>query len=273
MRKVLDFHAHLFPDNIAEKAAKNLHEYYGLPLASNGKFEDLLASARRQKITAMVVHSTATTASQVEKVNSYVHETVTKYKNIYGFGTIHYAYPDFEKELERIKSMGLRGIKLHPDFQNFDIDDPKMFPIYEKIIDLDLPILFHVGDENTTASKPHRLANLMDRYPKMRVIAAHFGGYSDWEESYEVLAGRDLYMDTSSSLSNIDYGLAMKIIEKHGVDKFLFGTDFPLMYHEQELELFDKLPLSDADKEKILWDNGAKLLGIEDPDAEKTNIE
>lgn len=262
-RKVVDFHAHAFHDKIALKAAQQLNEYYDIPLAENGLFFHLKQSMLKNKINKLVIHATATKPSQVKLINDYV-KSLTE-KDIVGFGTLHYAYTDYEKELDRIEKMGLKGIKFHPVFQGFKIDDEKMFPIYEQI-EGRFPVLMHMGDKNTDASTPKRLINVMEHFPKMTVIAAHLGGYSEWDEAEKYIIGNDkydIYVDTSSSVRFLEADYAAELIRRHGTDKVLFGTDYPLSLHAYELEVFDKLGLTNEDSEKILWRNAYKLLELE----------
>ena len=259
VRKIVDFHAHAFHDKIAEKAANNLNDYYGIPLAGDGHFEHILKSMEDNKISKMVIHATATSAKQVEMTNDFVSSLTGP--DIIGFGTIHYDYKKIGKELDRIEELGLRGIKLHPIFQGFNMDDEKLFPIYEQI-EGRFPILMHVGDKNSDATTPKRAAHLLDRFPKLTLIAAHMGGYSEWEEAKKHLIGRDLYIDTSSAIRFMRPEDAAELIYAHGTNKVLFGTDYPLSMHKFELDVFDKIPLKDEEREQILWKNAYKLLDI-----------
>ncbi len=259
-RKVVDFHAHAFHDKIAEKAALNLNHYYGIPLAGNGRFCYLTESMKENHITKMVVHATATKPEQVETINDYVAGLIST--DIIGFGTLHPGYPTLAKELERLISLGLRGLKFHPVFQGFAIDDPNMYPIYE-LAEGRLPILMHVGDKNSDAATPERLAKILDHFPRLTVIAAHLGGYGEWENAKQWLIGREgLYVDTSSSIRFMAPKEATALIRAHGTDRVLFGTDYPLSLHKPELEIFDRLELTEAESEQILWKNAYRLLKL-----------
>ena len=175
---------------------------------------------------------------------------------------MHQDYKDFEQELKRIKQLGLVGLKLHPDFQKFQADCPQMDDVYEVLTELKMPVLFHAGDCRYDFSGPRRILNVLKKHPNLTIIAAHFGGYTEWEESFEVLAGNNLYFDTSSSTWKIPMDLANKIIKKHGVDKMLFGSDFPMWNHTDELARFNKLDLTEADKEAVLYKNAKELLRL-----------
>lgn len=260
-RKIVDFHAHAFHDKIAEKAAQNLNEYYGIPLAGNGLFSVLLDSMKESGIDKLVVHATATKAAQVEVINDYVAGLITP--DIIGFGTLHPDYQGFEKELDRIVSLGLRGIKLHPIFQDFAIDTPVMLSVYRAIAERRLPVLLHVGDENSDKSTPRRLAAVLDAIPDLTVVAPHLGGYAEWEDAKTYLLGREnVYLDTSSAIRFMSPEAAAEIIRTHGADRVLFGTDYPLALHKDELLRFDALPLTKEEQEQILWKNAYRLLEL-----------
>ena len=257
--KVIDIHTHIFPDKIALKAVDVIGKYYGVPMAGAGTVDGLLENGSKIGVSKYVVHSSATTVGQVMAINDYVFGVQSTHDNLLGFGTLHPDLEDAKSEVSRIKSMGLHGIKLHPEFQGFYIDAPAMLPVFDAIRGK-LPVLIHMGDENKDSSSPARLSRILDMFPDLVVIAAHFGGYSVWDESMKYLIGRNIYMDTSSSLAFLSPDKATEMIRKHGVEKMLFGSDYPMWDHEEELERFLKLDLSEAEREAILYDNAQKLL-------------
>jgi len=260
MNKIIDFHNHIFPAKVAPRVVSFLADYYGFGTNGSGEIDDLLSSAGAAGISKLIVHSTATKVSQVESINIYLGEVVKEHKgNFIGFGTLHPDFDNIDGELENIVSYGLRGLKFHPDFQGFEIDSDKMFKIYDAVGDT-LPILMHVGDKKSDSSSPKRMARAVKHFPNVTFVAAHFGGYSVWDEAYEYLAGEDLYFDTSSSLHKLPIDLAMKIIEKQGADKILFASDYPMSNHSQSLQQFYTLPLNEEEREMILYKNAEKLL-------------
>ncbi|HEX9059894.1 MAG TPA: amidohydrolase family protein [Clostridia bacterium] len=261
--KIIDAHVHIFPEKIAEKATKSIGSYYGIEMFASGTIEELLRNGEKINVYKYIVHSTATKVEQVETINNFISETQSKYKNFIGFGTLHPELDDVESEVERIISLGLKGVKLHPDFQGFNIDDPCMMPIYGAIEKKQLPVLIHMGDENKDSSTPKRLSNVIKLFPNLTVIAAHFGGYQMWDDSIEYLVGKNLYFDTSSTLAILEKEKVTNIIRRHGVEKILFGTDYPMWSHEEELQRFYNLELTDEERELILWKNASKLLNLE----------
>ncbi len=259
MQKIIDFHAHAFPEAVAEKAVANVGTHYTITMSGTGRVEDLVKSAEKAHMDYVVFHSTATRATQVKNINDWVaHHAGEK---LIGFGTLHPDMDDVEDELERIISLGLKGIKLHPDFQHFNADDPRMDRIYGVIGDR-LPLLIHAGDENLDSSSPQRLAHVLERFPKLTMIAAHLGGYKKWKEAMDCLIGKNLYLDTSSAIEYMDSAFATKLIRKHGTKKVVFGTDYPAAYHDEAFDVFNQLDLNEQERADILYHNAAKLLGI-----------
>ena len=162
---IIDAHAHIFPDKVAARAADGISSFYNLKVRFDGTVDSLLKINEEAGIDMAVVQSVATVPEQVHNINSFIAEQVRLHPDKFiGFGALHPDFPDIAGETERIISLGLKGIKLHSDFQKFNIDDPKAFPIYEAA-EGRLPILFHCGDDRYDFSHPRRLYNVMKRFP------------------------------------------------------------------------------------------------------------
>lgn len=260
MRNILDFHTHAYPLKIASKSVDYLNNYYNIHCQGNGTMDDLLESAKDGGVNYLLVHAVATKPSQVEDVNTWIANHLSSH--VFGFGSIHPGYDKIEKELDRIRSLGLLGLKLHPDFQRYYVDDPSMDIVY-KNIEGNMPVLIHTGDIKSPYSKPARLAHVLDKFPNLTVISAHLGGYSEWDDAEKYIIGRNCYIDTSSSLWALPPERAVNIIRRHGVDKVLFGTDYPLTHHKEELKRFMALPLTEEEREKILFTNAKRLLKLD----------
>ncbi|UWG97902.1 amidohydrolase family protein [Dehalobacter sp. DCM] len=261
---IMDAHAHIFPQKISYKAVDSILSFYDelIPEMEPGKgtVSDLLTSGTNAGINYFLVSSTATRPEQVESINDFIAD-VCKDNRFIGFGTIHPEYPHPQLEIERAASLGIKGLKLHPDFQQCNIDDAALLPIYQAA-EGRLPILFHIGDIRTDYSSPRRLARVLDMFPDLVVIAAHLGGWSLWDEFNESVYKKNVYIDTSSSLMLTDRETAVRIIRTHGVDKVLFGTDYPMWSPEAEIERFLSLGLTQEENQKILWDNARQLFHI-----------
>lgn len=262
--KIIDFHTHIYPDKIAERATEAIGKFYDIEMDRVGSVSNLLKYSERAGITNCVVHSVATSAQQVERINDFITAEVGAHPDkLYGFGTMHQDYEDKIKEVDRCIELGLRGIKLHPDTQMFNVDDECMLPMYD-YMQGKLPLLLHCGDYRYDYSHPRRVANICKMFPRLTVIGAHFGGYSVWEEAYEYLKDLNCMLDTSSSSALMDPPeMFSKLINAYGADRLLFGTDFPMWDPSEELQRFMSVPMSDSDREKILYTNAAKLLKID----------
>lgn len=257
--RIFNMHTHIFPQKIADKAVDAIGAFYDIPMELHGTSEHLLEDGKRIGVERYLVCSTATTAHQVESINNFVATEVSKHPEFVGFGSLHPDYEEISKEVDRMESLGLKGIKLHPDFQKFNIDDEAAYPIYEAA-EGRLPILFHTGDDRYDFSHPTRLLRILDRFPNLTVIAAHLGGYHCWDDAKIYFGHPRVFIDTSSALPFMDSDRARSIIYAHGVERVFFGTDSPMWNHVDEWTRFNALGLSKEERQLILWDNAAKLL-------------
>ncbi len=261
--RIIDIHNHIFPDKIALRAAESIKAFYKFGyMEGNGSSGDLLSLAKGLNIGKFVVCSAATKFDKVETANDFIIRCVSLNPIYAGFGTTHAGYKEHRKELERVKYAGLIGLKIHPDIQGFDIDDPGMYGAYEAASDLGLPILFHIGDKTHHFSKASKLRKMMDKFPNLKVIAAHMGGFSKKDEAYEYLVGTNAYFDVSQWYNFLTEEEFIQMIYDHGVDKILYGCDFPLNSPYSAAEKFYNCKISDEDKEKIFSLNAENLFGI-----------
>ena len=260
---IIDAHTHIFPRKIAPKATQSIGQFYGLDMNADGMAHVLLEQGDENGIAMFLICSVATKAEQVRAINDFVAQKVRMHPDRFvGLGALH---PDMEDpfgEIERIIELGLRGIKLHPDFQLFDIDDARMLPVYRYLAQKGLPVLFHTGDARYDYSRPKKLARVARAVPDLKCIAAHFGGFQRWGESYKTMALPNVWVDTSSSLYALKKEQALALIERFGEDKVLFGTDFPMWEYPQELQRFYDLRLGPATCEKIFYQNFLALFDI-----------
>lgn len=262
--EIIDAHAHIYPEKIAEKATDAIGKFYDIKMeTSAGTTDRLLEEGKRAGITGYVVHSCATKAQQVRSINEFIKLELNKHSEFIGFMTLHQdlSEDDIFEEVSWCIKNGFKGIKLHPDFQKFYIDGEDAEKIYRVVGDK-LPILFHTGDDRFEYSKPYRLAKMAKKYKNVNFIGAHFGGYRCWENA-DVYKGLDnVYFDTCSSLPFINADFAKKIIDMLGAEKFFFGTDFPMWDASGELERFNAIKLTDKERQNILSKNIKNLLKI-----------
>ncbi|MBQ8246998.1 MAG: amidohydrolase family protein [Lachnospiraceae bacterium] len=264
---IIDFHTHIFPDKIAARTIEALEAKAGLTASTDGTLNGLLTSMEAAEVDMSVVLPVVTKPSQFETVNTFAASVNEQYKGkLLSFGGIHPDTEDYKKELDRIKELGLKGIKIHPDYQGVMIDDVRYMNIIEYADSLGLIILTHAGIDiglpDPVHCPPDRMRKVMDKLHPQKMVVAHYGGWSQWEEVYEYLAGENMYLDTAFTFDYIKEDIFYKILEKHGMDKVLFATDCPWGYQKKDVESLRKLDLTEEVKECIFYKNAKKLLEI-----------
>ena len=260
---IIDFHTHVFPERIAEKTIEKLSFVSGgLIPQTNVTLSGLKQLMKKDGIDKSVVLAIATNEKQQTAVNDYIKSC--EGEDIIPFGSVYPHAENALEELERIKAMGLKGIKLHPEYQGFFVDDPKMKPIYKAISELSLPLILHSGKDPGFPfpyhCTPERLAKALS-WLDTPVIAAHWGALQLDEDTINYLAGLPVYIDTSMGYGIISRYSALKIIEKHGTNKLLFASDTPWGTPQRELRFLDTLGLSDTERRDILWNNAMNIFG------------
>lgn len=261
---LIDFHTHAFPDSIAKTAIEKLSfASGGLENNTEGTVDSLKNLMQEQGVDISVVLSIATNARQQSKVNDFA-KSINSDK-IVAFGSVYPKSHDAFDELERIKEMGFKGVKLHPDYQGFHVDDPDLRPLYKKISSLGLITVFHAGVDFGFAppygATPDKMLTALKWFDSP-VVAAHWGGIGCSEDVLNLLCKTPIYLDTSFGYSHIPKYFAKSILEKHGTDKILFGTDCPWNTAEKELRLLKSLSLSQEEFDKITCLNARKILEL-----------
>ena len=260
--RFIDFHTHVYPDGIAMKAADHIREFYGFGVPEiNGTVDMLLERGTAAGTSEFVILPVATNPAKTRHVNDFILQAVAKEPRFYGFGTVHAAMEDLMDEVAYIREQGLRGIKMHPDCQKFNIDDDRLFPMYEQLQG-ELPIIFHMGDDRYDYSHPARLRQVLKLFPKLQVIAAHFGSYAIYKEAFEQLKDMDCFFDVSSSLMFMGEGVAEGYINYYGADRFVYGSDYPMWDPVVEMERFLKLKLTDEQFEQIAHKTAERILKL-----------
>lgn len=260
----IDFHTHAFPDKIASKAVDKLaHAAGALTKYQDGTIDGLRDAVKRLDGRAVLL-PIATNPQQQRNVNDWAKAVARE--RIISFGSVHPWAEDALDELDRLKAMGVKGIKFHPEYQDFYVDDARVFPIYERAAGYGMITVFHAGMDLAYAPPcrctPERLRTILPVFKGAPVVAAHFGGYMLWERVIEVLTGLPIYLDTSYSHGHIVKPFAQEIIRRHGAKKILFGTDSPWNTVEDEMAFIESLELHEAEKKMIFYENAAKLLGL-----------
>ena len=259
--RIIDAHCHIYPQKIAAKAVVAIGNFYDISMTGDGTANSLIEKGAAVGVERYVVHSTATTVHQVRSINDYIYSEMQAHPEFIGFMTLHNEMgPEaIEEEVDRAISRGMKGVKLHPDFQRFNIDDAEN--IY-RVTAGRLPVLLHMGDKRYDFSSPVRLKKMAEKFPEQVFIGAHFGGYSVWDKVGCLKDLPNVYFDTSSSLAFLSAGRASEMIHRFGHERYFFGTDFPMWRPDEELARFLALDLTEEEREDILFNNVAKLLEL-----------
>ncbi len=264
---IIDFHTHIFPDQIAAKSIAALSKVSGVAAATDGTLKGLLASMDRASVDMSVIMPVVTKPSQFESVNLFAKSVNEQYEGrLISFGGIHPDSEDYKAQLKRIKEFGLPGIKLHPDYQGVMIDDVRYMNIIEYASELDLIILVHAGVDiglpEPVHCPPDKARRVLDAIKPEKLVLAHMGGWKQWDEVYEYLAGENVYFDTAFSFDYMEQEDFLKIWRKHNKDKILFATDSPWSDATKDIYAVNSLPLTQEEKTDIFAGNARKLLGI-----------
>jgi len=259
---LFDIHTHVYPEEIAQKATDSVKDFYRIRGADmDGTTDMLLARGKQAGITGFLILPVAIRPDRVRGINDFIVEKVRQHPEFVGFGTVHAAMEGLTDEVHRIMDLGLKGIKMHPDSQRFPIDDTRLYPLYEAM-EGRLPVMLHMGDQRYNYSHPVKLRKIMDQFPRLQVIATHFGGYSMYETAYELLYDTDCIFDVSSSLMFMPEGVAEKLIGRYGAERMAYGTDYPLWDPVEEVARFYRLKLTDAQFEQIAWKTAHRFLKL-----------
>lgn len=281
---IIDFHTHTFPDKIAAAAIEKLSGLSHTKPFSDGTAGGLAASAKNAGIDLSVVLPVATSTKQVPSINDYAAKTneTTETTGLLSLGCIHPDYPQWKEELSRIASLGLKGIKLHPVYQDVDFDDPRYLRILERAGELGLIVVTHAGFDigypGVERCTPEMVLNALKQVGEVKLVLAHMGGWRQWDKVEELLVGQSVWLDTAFSLGEMpaledgyyspeelpmlgepDF---LRLIRKFGSDRVLFGTDSPWSDQKESLDLICALPLEDSEKDAILGGNACKLLQL-----------
>ena len=283
-RKIIDFHTHAFPDKIAGKTIELLSKKGGIPAHTDGTSEGLRRALSAAGVSLDVVLPVVTRPEQFESVTRFavqINETrwtpeggegesgrlYGKQAELLSFGGIHPDSADYKKELKTLSDLGFRGIKLHPDYQGVYFDDIRYMRIMEYASELGLIVITHAGVDigfpDMVRCTPKRVVKVLRVIKPEKLVLAHMGGWSLWEEVIDTLAGEKVYLDTAYSMGHISREHFMTLCRVHGADKILFATDCPWGNPEKDVETFLSMPLSAEEQELILHCNAERLLGIQ----------
>ena len=259
---VFDFHVHLYPDPLAAKAVAHLTERFGNPPAFDGTLGGLKSNLSKTGFCGALNLPVATKPDQVASINAWA--AANNRSPVYSLATLHPDTPDIPAVLAAAKAAGFKGVKLHPEYQTFTLDDSRIEPAWEACADLGLFVFLHAGGERVFKppyhSSPTSIAHLLARHPRLTLVAAHLGGFQMWDESEQTLVGKNVVLDLSHTLFWMPHAQITRMVKKHGADRIVFGTDGPWQEPAKILDAFLNIPLTASEQKKILWENAARLL-------------
>lgn len=277
---IIDFHAHTFPDKIASAAIGKLKSASHTKAFTGGTDGELSASMKGAGIAESVVLPVATNPDKIPHIND-ISAAKNGLNGLIYFAAMHPGFADAKAEMRRIKDMGIKGIKLHPVYQDIDFDDIRTLRILEYAEENGLITVTHAGFDigfpGVRRCTPEMVKNAVETVRPKRLVLAHMGGWRMWQKAADMLCGKGLYIDTSFSIGKmtqetpyyseeelklLSISEAAEVISAFGEDNVLFGTDSPWSDQKAEVETVLSLPVADGAKEKILYKNAEKLLGI-----------
>lgn len=267
---IIDFHTHVFPESIAARTIDSLKKRSHATAALDGTLDSLRASMKRDHIDYSIILPVITKPSQFESINQYAAD-INNTDGILSFGGIHPDNDNIPEKLSYIKSLGLKGIKLHPDYQNTYIDDERYIGIIKECLHLDLCTVIHAGLDIGLPAPIHcppdrafiMLQKVLSNYNgDSKIILAHVGGHLQWRLVEEFLVGQNIYFDLSYSMHLMEQDTLVRIIQNHGSDRILFATDSPWSSQKKSVELVQSLPLCDDDLDNIFYKNAMRLLNM-----------
>jgi len=264
----IDVHTHLMPDRIAERALQAMAQMFPWKVPYKNTVAAIKAHMQEAGIDKSIVLGMAMEARHVRPANDWLISIADA--QLVPFGAIHPDYPDKVGEIRRLRAAGIKGIKLHPMVNQFFIDDPMLFPMYEEIGDMMVILThadkLHADRPETLYAAPHRILTVLEQFPKLRMIAAHLGGFYMLDEAERTLIGHPrLVIDTTwpPSIGEVGPAVLTRIIHAHGADKVVFGTDFCLVSQKDDAGVIEHLPIASGEKERILGENAREFIGLE----------
>ena len=268
---IVDFHTHVFPDKIANSTISALSSNSGNKPSTDGTVQGMIKAMDRSSADICVTLPVLTKSTQFDSVARFAKsindEFKGKEKRLVSFAGMHPDCDGVDEKMSFLKEQGFLGVKIHPDYQSTYIDDKRYIEILKCAKKYDLIVVTHSGIDDGYVGHPirctpDRVLNVIEEVGHEKFVLAHFGAHRQWREVLDKLAGKNVYFDTAFTFHEIDPVLFKEIVFKHGSDKILFATDCPWRDIKDDLEIFESMGFSDEIKQKILYKNALRLLGI-----------
>jgi len=259
---LIDFHVHVFPDQIAAASIDVLQKRSGLTALTDGTLRDTAEKMDQWGVDRAVLLNVATRPGQYQTINRAAAEVQNE--RFVSFGSIHYLDPSPAEIVQGLADAGIKGVKLHPDYQDIFIDDPRWFELYDALCQFGLMAVFHTGFDYQSPEKihgsPDRCLRVSELFPRLKCVFAHMGGFMMWDDAEALLCERDVYFDTAMCAGRLESAQAARMIQKHGAQRVLFGSDCPWQSPKEMFDWVDSLPISTEEKELIFFKNAQRLL-------------
>lgn len=255
---IIDFHSHVWPDPLAQRAVATITEF---PVRGDGTVSGLREQQLEAGIDRSVCLFFALNPAHVNRVNEFA-STLDRERFI-PFGTVHPTLP-IEENLESLRSHGMSGVKIHPTFQGYSLDDPALLNLLEALSG-EFPVVFHAGagaGGDGSQATPQMIVDIKRAIPGLTVVAAHFGGFRMLDDASACVIGEDVYLDTSwpPSVASLESGVIRDLIRRHGVERVIFASDWPTASPKDELAALRRLGLEDDELALILGGNAQRIL-------------
>jgi predicted TIM-barrel fold metal-dependent hydrolase len=260
---MIDIHTHAWPDALAPGAISTVGGQGHIGAHHDGTIAGLLGAMDRAGIDVSVVLPVATKPTQVTTINDWIAGTASE--RILPFGAMHPDFPDPVAEIARMRSLGLRGFKMHPEYQTFEPCEERMRAIYAAAIEHGMILLFHAGSDvafDSVRGTPEQFCAMLDEWPDLTAVLAHMGGFRQWHAVTGRLAGRDVWFDTAYTLGHLPDDEFVALAREHGCHRILLGTDSPWTDAAAQLEHLRRLPFTGEELAGILGGNAERLLGL-----------
>ncbi len=262
--KRIDFHTHIFPDTLAARAIATLEAEADCKAFLNGTLADLRRSMRQTGIEAAVIASIATRPEHFESILQW--SRTIRAEDIIPFLSVHPRDPDLIHHIRRVRTEGFMGIKMHPYYQDFDLDDPVMFPAYETMAENGLVLLCHTGFdiafERIRRCDPMRIIHVLKAIPSLKLVTTHCGAWEDWDEVERHILGKPVYMDISYSKAELGEQRFQYFLNAHPSDYLIFGTDSPWANQQSAIRDVQTAVTDFKRQQALFYDNAARLLGF-----------
>lgn len=286
---IIDFHTHIFPERLAQSTIARLSDSADIKNYVEGTLSDLKSSMEHAQIDYSIILPVVTKPQQEKTINRVAIETNERFEKngILSFGGIHPENEDYKDILRFLANNGVKGIKLHPVFQKTYFNDIRYKRILACAMEHDLIVVTHAGYDISYPGAdfvtPAHILPIMKELKPQKLVLAHMGGWNCWDEVLSSIAGGDVYLDTSFSLTplrspaskktplsrnqktarlQLGIGQFVNLVKKHGSDRILFGSDSPWSDQTECIDILKNTGLSDTDLAKIMGINAKNLLNL-----------